>query len=127
MFDLRNYNYDLNDFFGFNAFNGNADLEETNDEYILNMEVPGIDKENISIELEDDVLTISVKQDNKEENKDNKYLRHEIVSTYNFSRGFQVLDADMDNVTAKLENGILTVMVKKKIVEKVEKKTISIE
>ena len=29
MFDLRNYNYDLNDFFGFNAFNGNADLEET--------------------------------------------------------------------------------------------------
>ena len=91
------------------------------------MEVPGIAKENISIELEDDVLTISVKQDNKEENKDNKYLRHEIVSTYNFSRGFQVLDADMDNVTAKLENGILTVMVKKKIVEKVEKKTISIE
>ncbi len=127
MFDLRNYNYDLNDFFGFNAFNGNADLEETNDGYILNMEVPGIAKENISIELEDDVLTISVKQDNKEENEDNKYLRHEIVSTYNFSRGFQVLDADMDNVTAKLENGILTVMVKKKIVEKVEKKTISIE
>ncbi len=127
MFDLRNYNYDLNDFFGFNAFNGNADLEETNDGYILNMEVPGIAKENISIELEDDVLTISVKQDNKEENKDNKYLRHEIVSTYNFSRGFQVLDADMDNVTAKLENCILTVMVKKKIVEKVEKKTISIE
>ena len=127
MFELGNLNYDLNDLFGFNGFNGNADLEETNDGYVLSMEVPGIAKENINIELEDDVLTISVKQDNKEENKDNKYLRHEIVSTYNFSRGFQVLDADMDNVTAKLENGILTVMVKKKIVEKVEKKTISIE
>ncbi len=126
MFELRNLNYDVNDLFGFNGFNGNADLEETNDGYVLSMEVPGIAKENINIELEDDVLTISVKQDN-EEKADNKYLRHEIVSSYNFSRGFQVNDADMDNVTAKLENGILTVMVKKKITEKAEKKTISIE
>ena len=126
MFELGNFNYDLNDLFGFNGFNGNADLEETNDGYVLSMEVPGIAKENINIELEDDVLTISVKQDN-EEKADNKYLRHEIVSSYNFSRGFQVTDADMDNVTAKLENGILTVMVKKRITEKAEKKTISIE
>ncbi len=126
MFDLRNYNYGLNDFFGFNCFNGNADLEETNEGYILTMEVPGIKKENINIELEDDVLTVSVKQDN-EKNNENKYLRHEIVSTYNFSRGFQVLNADEDNVAAKLENGILTVLVKKKINEKIEKKTISIE
>ena len=126
MFDLRNYNYDLNDFFGFNCFNGNADLEETNEGYILTMEVPGIKKENINIELEDDVLTVSVKQDN-EKNNENKYLRHEIVSTYNFSGGFQVLNADEDNVAAKLENGILTVLVKKKINEKIEKKTISIE
>ncbi|MBR6288876.1 MAG: Hsp20/alpha crystallin family protein [Acholeplasmatales bacterium] len=126
MFDLRNYNYDFNDFFGLNGFNGNADLEETNEGYILTMEVPGIAKENINIDLEDDVLTVSVKQDNEEKNE-NKYLRHEIVSQYNFSRGFQVEDADMDNVAAKLENGILTVLVKKKITEKPLKKTISIE
>ena len=56
-----------------------------------------------------------------------KSFLREIVSTYNFSRGFQVLNADEDNVAAKFENGILTVLVKKKINEKIEKKTISIE
>jgi HSP20 family protein len=126
MFELGNFNYDLNDLFGFNGFNGNADLEETNEGYILTMEVPGIAKENINIDLEDDVLTVSVKQDNEEKNE-NKYLRHEIVSQYNFSRGFQVENADMDNVAAKLQDGILTVLVKKKMTEKALKKTISIE
>ena len=128
MFELRNFDYDLSDLFGLNGygFNGTADLEETNEGYTLTMDVPGINKENINIELEDDVLTVSVKQDSETKNED-KYLRQEIASSYNFSRGFQVKNVDENTVHAKLENGVLTVNIMKMITPKIEKKTISIE
>ena len=129
MFDLRNYNYDLNDFFGFNTFNGNADLEETNDNYVLSMEVPGIQKENINIELEDDVLTISVKQDNKEENKEEntkKYLVKE-RSECAYERSIQFTEFEEESISAKYENGILEVVLCPKKPEVKEKKKIVIE
>lgn len=128
MFELRDMNYDLSNLFGLNGygFNGTADLEETNDGYTLTMNVPGINKENINLELEDDVLTVSIKQEN-ETKDETKYLRREIASSYNFRRGFQMKDADEESIHAKLTDGVLMVVVNKKIPQKIEKKTISIE
>lgn len=128
MFELRDMNCDLSNLFGFNgySFNGNADLEETTDAYLLKMNVTGILKENINIDYEDDVLTISVKQKN-ESKEETKYLRREIASSYNFSRGFQMKDIEEDTISAKLSDGVLMVVAKKTVPQKIEKKTISIE
>lgn len=128
MFELRDMNYDLSNLFGLNGygFNGNADLEETNDGYKLTMNVPGILKENISIDYEDDVLTVAVNQKN-ESKEETKYLRREIASSYNYSRGFQMKDVEEDSIQAKLSDGVLMVVAKKKVPQKIEKKTISIE
>ena len=83
MYNLNNmYNdlYDLYDFFG-NSVNGNtlpADFEETDDAYLLTMDVPGVTKENIDVDYTDNILTVHVKKEESEKSDptfDNEILK----------------------------------------------------
>ncbi|MBZ2175428.1 Hsp20/alpha crystallin family protein [Schnuerera sp. xch1] len=103
MFDsmLEEFDYGLSSYYPMKV-----DIKEVDNRYLLEAELPGIDKEEINIEIKDDVLTISV--ENKEEIKEERenYIRRE--RRYgSFRRSFCVEGIDQDNIHAKFENGIL--------------------
>lgn len=88
-----------------------TDVMETEDGLKLTMELPGVDKECINIELEEGYLTITASMNkSSEENKDNgKYIRKERHSG-NYKRSFYVGEnITKEDIKAKFENGILTV------------------
>lgn len=90
-----------------------VDVRENESEYVVEAELPGVEKDNITLELRDDLLTISVEKNEEiEEEKDNYIRRERHFGT--MSRSFYVDDIDGEKVNAKFENGILYVMLPKK-------------
>ncbi|GAE87966.1 Hsp20/alpha crystallin family protein [Acetivibrio straminisolvens] len=117
LFDIDSF---FDDFFNsgfFPAFYGSnqmkVDISENDKEYILEADMPGIDKENINIEVNGDVLTISAKWDEQTEVKKDNYLRKERRAS-SMSRSFTLENVDSDRITAKHERGVLTLILPKK-------------
>lgn len=100
-------------------------IKDTGKEYELEAELPGIKKENITLEVREDKVVIKVDQvDEVKEEKEN-YLRKEI-KTRKFERTEYLADIDKDKVKAKLEDGLLKVTIGK--IEKPENDyTVTIE
>jgi len=99
-----------------------VDVREEADRYQVEAEMPGVTKEEISIDVGDGLLAISAKRGAaKEENKDG-YLRHERGPMNFFRRLGLPDDVDLDGITAKLEDGVLRVNLPKKMASP-EKKT----
>jgi len=94
-----------------------VDIQENEKEYIIEAEVPGVNREDINIDYKDQYLIIEVntKKEN-EETKDN-YIRRE-RSQKSCRRTFLMADLQNTNITAKLDNGVLKIFAPK--VEKVE-------
>lgn len=90
-----------------------VDIRENDKEYILEAELPGVKKEDINLEVNGDRLTISVNRDEKTEEKKNHYLRKE-RRTDSMTRSFSIENVLSDKITAKHENGILTLILPKK-------------
>lgn len=89
-----------------------ADVRETDDSYIVEAEVAGANKDDVSLVCEKGVLTITVnKEENREEEK-NGYIRKERY-TGSSSRRFLFEDIDDENIKATLDNGVLTVSLPK--------------
>ena len=100
-----------------------CDIYEEDGNYHIEVDIPGFDKKDISVEVKDGYLTMSAVKDNKVEDKDNKrnYIRRERV--YNkYERSFYVGDLDEDKINAEFNNGMLKIVVPKK--EKQENKKI---
>ncbi len=90
-----------------------VDISENEKEYILEAELPGIKKDEINLEVNDDRLTIAVSRDEKTEEKKDNYLRRE-RRTSSMIRSFSLENVASDKITAKHENGILTLVLPKK-------------
>ncbi|NLO97357.1 MAG: Hsp20/alpha crystallin family protein [Peptococcaceae bacterium] len=102
-----------------------VDIKETDQEYIVEAEIPGVNKEDIKVELDDDLLTIQV-QANEEINEErDRYIRRERRCS-SMSRSFYVENVQTDNITAKYENGILSIKLPKINPGHQSKKTIDI-
>ena len=84
-----------------------TDIEEKDDRYIITCEVAGIKKENVSINVEDENLTIEVNETLDNNDKKN-YVVKERSSKY-YSRSFYLDSIDENSIKAKMENGILTI------------------
>jgi len=103
-----------------------VNLREDEEKYLLEAELPGVNKEEIILKANDDVLTIAVKRDERIERKDENYLVRE--RRYgSMSRSFYFDDVDFEKVKAKFENGILYVTLPKLEGKKNRGRTISIE
>lgn len=108
-----------------------VNILETENEYKIEVAAPGLKKEDIKVELDNDLLTISseVKQEKEEKDKEGRYTRREF-SFSSFKRSFTVDEdtVDTEKIEAKYENGILNIHVPKKVTVQEEKKakTISI-
>ncbi|NDO47445.1 Hsp20/alpha crystallin family protein [Clostridium sp. MD294] len=107
-----------------------TDIKEKNNNYEIDIDLPGFQKEEISANLENGYLTISAtKGEQKEEKNENGvYIRRERY-TGQCTRSFYVGDAvEQQDIKAKFENGILRLTIPKKEQRKVEpKKYIAIE
>lgn len=87
-----------------NTYSMRTDVEEAENDYIMNIEMPGVKKEDINITLEDGYLTVSVAREEKEEKN---YVRFE-RSYGTASRSFYVGLKDEKNIKAFYVDGVLT-------------------
>ena len=102
-----------------------VDVKENENEYVLEAELPGIKKEDLNLQIDDDRLTISVqKNEQTEEEKDN-YIRRE-RSYSSMTRSFSIANVDSENVNAKYENGVLFVTLPKRQQKVIKGKQIEI-
>lgn len=90
-----------------------VDISEDDDKFIIHADLPGVKPEDIEVSAENGVLTIKGKREaHNEEEKDN-YRRVERVSG-SFIRRFTLPEkADMDNISAKISEGVLELTISK--------------
>ncbi len=90
-----------------------VNTRESADAYTIELDVPGVSKEDIEITTEDNVLTISGERKQSQEVKDEDYYK--VESVYGtFSRSFTLPEkVDVDNIHAESKNGVLEVVIPK--------------
>ena len=105
---------DFNNFW-FQSYKDGAlmNAKEVEDSYILQFRAVGLDKKDIQVNFDDDVLVVKSLNDRKKES-DTSWLRHEFWQDTLNKRIIIPENADKDQTQAKVENGILTVEIKKK-------------
>jgi len=108
-----------------------TDVKETDKDYKLSVDLPGVKKDDLKAELKDGYLTISatVNQNNDEKDEEGRYIRRERFSG-SFNRSFYVGEnVSEEDIKAKFENGtlMLTVPKKESAPQVEEKKYIAIE
>ena len=121
MYELKNKKYDLfDDLFDFPYSERRyldlmkTDIEEYDDSYHINVEVPSVKKEDVKISLEDGYLTISIEKKNNNDLKDKTgKVIHKERYFGSIKRSYNVGDVKEEDISAKLENGLLTVVIKK--------------
>lgn len=92
-----------------------TDIKEKKDKYLIDIDLPGYEKDNIKIEIQDGYLTVhaSVNKENDEEEK-GKYVRKERYAG-ECSRSFYIGDnIKEEDIKAKFKNGTLTLEIPKK-------------
>lgn len=89
-----------------------VDIKDDGDSYLLEAELPGIKKENINIDVEDGNLTISVNQDEQTEEKNESYICRERRAC-SMRRSFSLDSIDTEKISAKMDNGLLTLRLPK--------------
>ena len=105
-----------------------TDIRDAGDRFVLEAELPGFNKEDISLDLKDGILTISAEHKEESEQKDDKgsYVRRE--RRYgSFSRSFDVTGIDEAGITASYLNGVLELNLPKAQPAVPEAKKIAIE
>ena len=105
-----------------------TDIKETANAYELDVEMPGFDKEDISIDVDNGYMTIRAEKKEKEESgkEEHRYVRKE--RSVSCQRSYYIGDTEESDIKAKYDKGILTVTLPKKEEKKLEgKKTIAIE
>lgn len=100
-----------------------TDVYEDETSYTLNIDLPGYDKEDINITLEDGYLMIEAKKEDKVEEKDKKgrYIRRERYIG-NCSRSYYIGDIDEKSIKANFDKGVLSLTYPKEEIQKLEAK-----
>lgn len=93
-----------------------VNIKETDTAYLLEVVAPGRQKEDFSLEVDNDMLTISSEIKRENEEKDGKYTRKEFVAT-SFKRSFSLPDTvEEEGIKAGYVNGVLHIELPKKAV-----------
>ena len=103
------------------SFVPRIDLSEDENQFEINVELPGMDKDNIDVSLENNQLTVSGKREWKQENDGKTY--HRVETSYGeFTRSFTLPEnVDEESISAKYNDGVLNITIDK-AEDKVSKK-----
>lgn len=91
------------------SLGSHLDIYKEDNKYVVNLEMPGFDKEEISIDFKDDVLSIEAKHTEETSEDDNKEYVYQSRRMKNVSRHIRFYDVDVDNIEANYENGLLNI------------------
>lgn len=106
--------------------NFSVDLKEDDNDYIIEADLPGVDKKDIEISYKNGYLNISAKRNNHVEEKKDNYVRQE-RSYGEFKRSFYIDNVEEDKINADFNNGVLKVCLPKLNKETSEAKKIEIK
>ena len=100
-------------------FSPRMDMKQTDKQFIITMDIPGMDKDKINVENKDGMLTISgERQSETKDNKNNQYYSQE-RSFGSFMQSIPLPDdAKTDQIEAKYKDGVLTVTIARERKEK---------
>lgn len=97
-----------------------TNIIERNDQYEIQLAVPGMSKEDFKMEVENNVLSISYEKKEEENKQEENYLRRE-YSLEGFTRSFTIpKHADAENIKARYESGMLYVAIPREDPEKLK-------
>jgi len=84
-----------------------VDVRETESEYLMEVELPGLTEKDVEVKLDNTLLTVSSNRDEKKEEKKNGYIMRERRSS-GFSRSFVLPEeVDREKIAAEFKNGVL--------------------
>lgn len=94
-------------------FTPKVDIEELDDDFEFHVELPGLNKKDVKINVKENVLTISGEKKNKKEDKSDNY--HRVESSYGkFQRSFRLpQNVKQNDIKAEFRNGVLDIVVPK--------------
>lgn len=102
-----------------------VNTSETDDEYLLEVLAPKIQANDLKIEVEDDIIYLSVEKEIKNEHD---FVNRKEYSLSYSSRSFRLPDnIDVKNITAKNENGLIIIRIPKKEAQKSTRQVIEIQ
>jgi len=101
------------------------DVQDKEKEYAIEAEVPGVKKEEIKLEMNENRLTISIERNETVDEEKKNYI-HKERRTCSMQRSVFLRDAKADGIKAKLDDGVLNITIPKDD-SKAVKKSISIE
>lgn len=114
----------MDDDSGLDTWNPAVDLYEKDDHFMITAELPGVDKNDVKIDLKDRLLTLSGERTYDNEVKEENYYRRE-RSYGKFQRAFTLpADVDSDKIMAELKDGVLRIEVPKPEEKKAKQVTI---
>lgn len=122
------FNRNIGDFVGSDAVLNQpaVNVVETENDFRVELAAPGFDKQDFSINVENEHLTVAAKHETSNEEKNERYTRREF-SVASFKRSFKLpKTVNLDAIAAVYENGILNVTLGKKEEAKPVVKTIEI-
>lgn len=104
-----------------------VDIYETDEGVVIQADLPGVRKENVSVEVKNNILTIQGQRDVETPVEDDRYYRRERICGA-FQRSFTLRSAvSPDSIKASFKNGVLTVHVPRPEEEKPKKISVSID
>jgi len=110
-------NFERNFFGGLREAEGDfpaVNIKDQKDKYVIEFAVPGLNKKDFKIEVDNDVLTVSSDKKEEKEKKENNYSRREFIFN-SFSRSFTLpKTVNINDIKADYSNGILAISVPKK-------------
>jgi len=103
-----------------------VDVKENAEEFVVEADIPGANKDQINLEIDENKLTISVDRQEEKEDKNGNYIRKERRYS-SITRSFAVDNIVPEKATAKFENGVLRITLPKRQQEPRQNRKIAIE
>jgi HSP20 family protein len=113
------------EFFAPRSFSFRTDVKDKGEKFVLEAELPGFKKEDISLEINEGILTITARR-NEETETEGTNVIHRERSVGTFTRSFDLSSVNEEGITASFVDGILSLDLPKKVEAVPEKRKIEI-
>ncbi|MGI6506962.1 MAG: Hsp20 family protein [Saccharofermentanales bacterium] len=104
--DLDRMGRDFNRFFDIFDSSMATDIVDKGDQYELTCELPGLEREDIQISIDDNTMVIAVDQQREREEKNENYVLQE-RRAYKYNRRFDIRGIEKDKISGSYKDGIL--------------------